>query len=502
MIRKLLKRWALAMATVTSVALLPHGAAAAEARTVLEEILNMMRQSAQITEEQRKALLERAEREAREAKAEREQVEADRVAALTAGVENARPFLRSADGNFKIELGGRLHVDYDAAEGKARTLTGATLNDEFLVRRARIELTATFFKWILLQLEDELAQTPGSVASTLKGAYLDFRFRPEIALRAGQFKVPYSLDQLSSANFIDFVERSVVDELAPGYDFGAALHGSLVGGVASYMFGVFNGNGQNNSDNNSGKDIAGRVVVAPFKPGGDYWLTGLQLGGDFTWGDQDTGTSARGRTTARTANRFTYFGAQSTRGDRTRWGTDLAWAVGPAAVKFEYDRQMNQRTRLGSNGQSLDDVTATGWYVTGTWLLTGEERPLNRSVIPKRPFFPVAGQFGPGAWELALRYAELKFSSDDPVDFFDGNINNGITGGGTTAENGVEALTAGVNWYLNSRVRYMLNWTQYWYDNPLGTPFSCEQVSCTATQLRRRGDATSWELLSRIQLWF
>jgi hypothetical protein len=40
-----------------------------------------------------------------------------------------------------------------------------------------------------------------------------------------------------------------------------------------------------------------------------------------------------------------------------------------------------------------------------------------------------------------------------PLDFFDGNVTNGITGGGRTAENGVDALTAGVNWYLNSRVR-------------------------------------------------
>lgn len=48
----------------------------------------------------------------------------------------------------------------------------------------------------------------------------------------------------------------------------------------------------------------------------------------------------------------------------------------------------------------------------------------------------------------------------------------------------------------------MLNWTAYWYDNPLGTPLSCESLSCSAVQLRRRGEATSWELLSRFQVWF
>ena len=47
----------------------------------------------------------------------------------------------------------------------------------------------------------------------------------------------------------------------------------------------------------------------------------------------------------------------------------------------------------------------------------------------------------------------------------------------------------------------MVNWTQYWFDNNLGTPFSCGQTSCGANNLRHSNDS-SWELLSRLQLWF
>ncbi|HLC40948.1 MAG TPA: porin [Methylomirabilota bacterium] len=118
-----------------------------------------------------------------------------------------------------------------------------------------------------------------------------------------------------------------------------------------------------------------------------------------------------------------------------------------------------------------------------------------------RPFSPITGQMGPGAWEFALRYAELKFDSDSPLDFFDGSVTNGITGRGTTAKNDIRALTTGVNWYLNLNTRDMLNWTQYWFDNPLGTPFSCRLATCTATQLVP-GSKESWELLSRLQVWF
>ena len=95
----------------------------------------------------------------------------------------------------------------------------------------------------------------------------------------------------------------------------------------------------------------------------------------------------------------------------------------------------------------------------------------------------------------------MKFRSDDPVDLFDGNINNGIAGGRRTAESGADAITAGLNWYPNSRMRAMVNWTHYWYENRLGTPFSCRQTVCGAGNLQRSG-AGAWELLTRLQIWF
>ncbi|PYM04629.1 MAG: hypothetical protein DMD82_13905 [Candidatus Rokuibacteriota bacterium] len=256
------------------------------------------------------------------------------------------------------------------------------------------------------------------------------------------------------------------------------------------------------------------LALAPFKPGGDYWLKGLQVAGSFTWGDGGGGStsnlSAQGRTGARTANRFVYFAQQPVRGDRTRVGTDLAWAIGPASLKFEWAEQTSERKRCAgattscTGGANLADLVARGWFVSGSWLLTGEDKPLVGPVVPKRAFNPVSGQSGLGAWEVALRYAELRFSSDDPIDFLDGNLGNGITGNTNTAENGVEALTAGVNWYWNARVRTMLDWTYYWYDNAFGTPFSCSRgfTTCGASQLRRVQDPTSWEVLSRWQFWF
>jgi phosphate-selective porin len=171
-------------------------------------------------------------------------------------------------------------------------------------------------------------------------------------------------------------------------------------------------------------------------------------------------------------------------------------------VKFEYDVQTHQRHGLGPRGSDLDKVTAKGWYVSGTYLLTGEEKRLSAPVVPTHLLAPIAGQWGPGAWELGIRYADLSFSSDDPVNFFDGNLTR-IPGGGRTAENGAEALTLGVTWYPNTHTRLMLNSTTYWYDNALGTPYSCPHT-CTTNSLGnlQRGHETSWEILSRVQFWW
>jgi len=486
----------LALACVVTVAGPALAQPAQPARSVLEEILEIMRRSGQITEEQRRQLLQRAEQEAKQAQAERERLEKERAGPVTAGIdrERLRPYLATPDGSFRIELGGFAQFDYAAGDSDGRLLTGPKLNDQFLVRRARLSVQGQAFKWIGFKIEGDFTSS-----ISLTDGYIDLNFLPEIGLRGGQFKQPFSLEELTSDLYIDFIERSLVNELVPSRDFGAMLQGQLFGGILGYAVSVYNGNGQNNADNNSDKDFGGRLVLTPFKTSDISWLKKLQLGFNATYGDQgDNRTSARGRNLARTGNRFQWFAPQATGGDRTRWGGDLAWLIGPLSIKGEYVQQIDERKKLGPGGSDLDDVTAKGFYVTATYVLTGEDSVLNGPVVPRRPFSPFTGALGPGAWELAVRYQGLEFDSDDPMDFFDGNIGNGVTVG--NGKNKVDALTVGVNWYLNSRIRLMANYTYYWYDNDFATPTSCRLTTCRAADLRRGDDA--WEFQTRLQFWF
>jgi phosphate-selective porin OprO/OprP len=396
-------RWSTLLLITTLALMAPVAAGAQASGTVLEEILEILRTNGQISEAQRKTLLERAKREAAEqakapppvaapSQAGPEPAPPATTATVVAGIDKLKPFLSSPDGDFRIELGGRVQLDYDAVDDDARALTGAELADRFPVRRARLDLSGRAFRWIDFKIEADFTE-----GVSLKDAYLDFRFLPELRLRGGQFKVPFSREELTSSRFIDFVERSVINELAPTYDAGVMLHGPLFGGVLEYSFGAFNGSGEDTSDGNDGKDVAGRLVLAPFARSDNRWLKGLYLAGNATWGDQDSITSAQGRTAARTGTRFTYFAAHPTRGERTRFGGDLVWLLGPASLKFEYAEQRNERARVGPDGVDLDDLVARGWYASGTWILTGEDKPLNGPVEPRRPFSPLAGKVGPGA---------------------------------------------------------------------------------------------------------
>jgi len=501
-----LRRWMAAMVTIVCVALVHQSAAAEEPSSVLQDILKIMRENGQITEEQKTELLRRAQQEVEQGKQQRQQEEKERISALQAGIDNGRPFLQGGNGDFRVELGGRLHLDYAAVESNGRTLAGKDLADEFYVRRARIELSGTFFRWIDFRLECETSPIAHAEASCLNDGYLDLRFMPELALRVGQFVEPFGFEEVYSDRFQDFVERSIVDELEPERVPGASLHGSFLSGILLYELGVFNaenggnGSGRNVAAVNDGKEGLARITLAPFKTTGDYWLKGLQIQAYGTWADEGVGTSSQGRTSARGNARFTYFGAQATNGDRTRYGGDLQWAVGPVALRFEYLEQLNQRRRMGPRGTNLDEVDAAGWFVSGAWLVTGEDKPLNGPVTPRHPFSPVGGSTGWGAWELVARYAELSFDSKDPLNFLGGTKAVSV---GPATTGGAEALTAGVNWYLNRWLRYMVNWTNYWYDNPYATPLSCRRdAACTASQFRKVKDPTSWELLTRVSFWF
>ena len=91
-------------------------------------------------------------------------------------------------------------------------------------------------------------------------------------------------------------------------------------------------------------------------------------------------------------------------------------------------------------------MTITGWYLAGSWLLTGESRSYNRKgaffykVVPDNPIDN--GNLGKGAFELVSRY-----SSTDLND-------RGVQGGE------FQRWSIGANWYATDQWRLEANYGQ------------------------------------------
>jgi phosphate-selective porin len=203
--------------------------------------------------------------------------------------------------------------------------------DGFHARRIRFSLGGELFKNVNYKIQVDAVKSP-----ILIDALVEFKFSSAVGLRVGQFKVPFSMENMTSGADLDTINRSQPEEkLAPGRDIGAngrdigaALFGKR--SVLEYALGVFNGSGINRNDINSEKDLGGRLVVRPAEF--------LAFGAAFY----------KGRTSVATG---------SAAYDRNRTGLELAVLRGPFSLKSEYIFAKD------------DKLERSGWYVQAGWFL-------------------------------------------------------------------------------------------------------------------------------------
>jgi phosphate-selective porin OprO/OprP len=122
--------------------------------------------------------------------------------------------------------------------------------------------------------------------------------------------------------------------------------------------------------------------------------------------------------------------------DNTRqYGMEASWRRGPFWLAAEY---VDTHVDLPAGG-GLD---FSGFYITGSWILTGEMR----DYLPKSGVFgpvPVSRsvyQNGKGAWEVAARWSS--------IDLTDGHVDGGE----------MEILSFALNWWLSPIFNVNLNY--------------------------------------------
>lgn len=364
---------------------------------------------------------------------------------------------KSADGLFQMKLRGQVQFDGRFfLDDDARSL-----NDTFLVRRARPIIEGTLFK----NFDFRLVPDFGNNASVIQDAYLEWTYWPAAKIRAGKFKAPVSLERLQSDADAWFVEAGFPTALAPNRDVGLQLGGDLWSGVFSYAVGIFNGvaDGASGDLDNTGegKELAARVFTHPFKKSGIEPLQGLGLGVAVTYGDQQGSASSPNLGSYKTAGQNTFFSYRnvSTNASATAFADGQHLRVAPQAYYYwgrvglmgEYVISEQEVTRPTAPTRSHRRLDHTAWQMAGSVLLTDDVSSY-KGVNPKKPFDLKTG--GGGAWELIARFGQLDVDNDAFPTYADP----------AKSASHATAWGIGLNWYLNKNVRAYLDYEQTVFD--------------------------------------
>jgi phosphate-selective porin OprO and OprP len=126
----------------------------------------------------------------------------------------------------EAKLTGRVHYDMRAIDSgldKIDDRDSASVGSNYELRRARIGFTGSLNKQI--QFEG-VANAVGSSTNFIDTAFINYGYNQAGQVRVGRFKQPFSLEENTSSNNIDFMERSYVNQITPGKKLGAMIHGA------------------------------------------------------------------------------------------------------------------------------------------------------------------------------------------------------------------------------------------------------------------------------------
>jgi phosphate-selective porin OprO/OprP len=377
------------------------------------------------------------------------------------------PSMRYGD-IFRIDLTAKLQEDGHGAYGPVQGLDTWEFHRNrfgikgYVTKQIQYEIEHEFTEKELTEKDIEAGITP---KSQWKDVYVNLTYMRKAQVQLGKFKVPFGLDQLIGVTHNDFIYRSLgANYLAPGRDIGAMVHGSFFKHGLEYATGVF----EHDGDNAKSKKIAGgdttfaaRVNSSPFRRLSSPVLGKIDVGSAFTISalsdDSFRPNGLRGRTIM---TQDTFYESVYVKGTRRRWEADMDFTMGPASSRAEYTWVSDSRDQQGIGDEDLPNARAQSWYVTGTWVLTGEakKRPLKAA----EPFV----QGGVGAIELAIRYERMWFDST-PVGDAPALRNPRAE---TIYPSGDRALTLGINWTLNRFVKIQFNGIREHIEDPQRNP--------------------------------
>jgi phosphate-selective porin OprO/OprP len=346
--------------------------------------------------------------------------------------------------NVKIKIGGSViadggHIDPDDELKRGfPDLEGGDAN----FRKLSVDMKGTLFKALEFRFDIDFANV-----RDIKDIWFRFQnIRFVDHIKFGHLKEPISLEALTSIKNSTFMEPSLPTRaLTPGRNLGIRYGDDLLEKRMTLSTGAFWGTGSFSSvgeatdrlSESIGFNLTGRVTGLPWYEdnGSKFIHLGLSYSHRFRNNDFDSPIRIRSRPESRiTDQRLVDTGKlPSDEGDGI--GFEFASVLGSLSFQGEY---------LIALEKGMDDINFWGYYLYGSYFLTGERRIYKRTagtfsgVSTFNPFDPEKGNWG--AWEIGLRYSFLDLNDKD-------------IGGGKERN-----ITLGLNWYFTPKIRFMLNY--------------------------------------------
>ncbi|KQY95204.1 hypothetical protein ASD21_07505 [Caulobacter sp. Root1455] len=406
------------------------------------------------------------------------------VASIVVG----KPSIQSTDGRFAATFHGGMQ--FDAADYRqdppgpitsdfrrgatpADTAHARDLASGTNFRRARIGVDGKAFGDFEYNVLLEYGGAGMEDAGHIQELWFQYSGLKPFHFRVGAFAPSIGLEDQGSVFGAPFLERPAAADIARGVAGGDFREAAMAwaagerwyaaGSITGRTVGVVNSQATGAAQPyDSALAYVGRAAFLPLKD--KDRLVHLGVHGSYVARTADTG----GPDTAAGAVRYgvTLQERPELRVDGTRListgaidadhvstgGVEAAGQYKTLMIQAEYERIGIERRNPAAG---VSDPHFDGWYVEGSWMLTGEKRRYNPNTFAfdapsiTHPFSPLTGAWG--AFELAGRYSTV-----------DLNYQPGALGTapGASAVRGGEqtVVSGGVNWYLNSIVRFMLDY--------------------------------------------
>lgn len=370
----------------------------------------------------------------------------DVVIATTGGFK-----AKTADGNFAFKLGGRMMWDYDYVSGVyTRNNTDAQKDAHgHNLRRARLELSGKAYKhWeYIFTVNVPGGGRDSTAASAFNDLGISYTGWDGHKLFVGKGKEPFGLEEQTSSKSITSIERSMMWD-ATDSDSQTAW-GVRYDGWAdmfTWSLGLFDQGYVDAGSGSADYAMTGRFTVAPIAEAGNvlhfgaaYRMVPEGNAADSDLFDLSPGVSElANHGTADNKFEEDLAAATSAVESDSQYGLEALWIGGPFSLQAEYFHRDIEYDRQKT---AVADEEVTGWYLYGSWVLTGESRGYKAG--KKGAVADIVKPKGKdGAWEIFARYDTIEADQ-----------------AGAVTDPEVDAITLGANWYVNKNVKLAMNWT-------------------------------------------